>query len=227
MAELFNLQPEWLARRPALRSFLDQLRNDGKLPEPKDFKDWRNQIEVLEKSAETGTFQEDWRLPDGQVFRVIGRPHPKNSVAFLFEDISKAVAIEREYRVELEQMLNVFDALSSANVIFDTNGQAQFCNQAFADLWGQEETERLRGLSTTEMTRIWQDKCAPTPAWGDFRDFAADFGSRSHWTSVVQLLDGTPLWASFSPISGGQILCEFTTLEKTGAAALLRQKHSA
>ena len=49
---------------------------------------------------------------------------------------------------------------------------------------------RLGPLGTTEMTRLWQQKCEPTPVWGDFRDFAADFGDRSQWQAMVKMLDG-------------------------------------
>lgn len=213
LADLFELEPEWLARRPGLRTFLDHLRNDGKLPEPKDFKDWRQQIEVLERSAESGNYQEDWHLPNGRVFRVSGRPHPKNAVAFLFEDISKTVAIERSYRTELEHMYNTFDALTSAIMIFDANGQVAFSNQAFADIWGEDAATSLSAPNTTDMTRLWQQRCEPSPVWGDFRDFAADYGERSNWQAVVKILDGPFLTVNFAPIPGGRILCEFVEIE--------------
>ncbi len=213
LADLFELEPEWLARRPGLRTFLDHLRNDGKLPEPKDFKDWRQQIEVLERSAESGNYQEDWHLPNGRVFRVSGRPHPKNAVAFLFEDISKTVAIERSYRTELEHMYNTFDALTSAIMIFDANGQVAFSNQAFADIWGEDAATSLSAPNTTDMTRLWQQRCEPSPVWGDFRDFAADYGERSNWQAVVKILVGPFLTVNFAPIPGGRILCEFVEIE--------------
>lgn len=220
LAELFDLEPEWLARRPGLRSFLDHLRNDGKLPEPKDFKDWRRQIEVLERSAESGNYQEDWYLPNGRIFRVSGRPHPRNAVAFLFEDISKTVAVERAYRSELEHMFNTFDNLTSAVVIFDANGQVAFSNQAFAHIWGEDAATSLNTPDTTEMTRLWQHKCEPTPVWGDFRDFAGDFGERSQWQAVVKMLDGPFLSVTFAPIPGGRILCEFVEVETPPSSLL-------
>ena len=58
IAELFELEPEWLARRPSLRAVLDYLRNDGTLPEPKDFTDLRRQAEVLGRTADTGNCHE-------------------------------------------------------------------------------------------------------------------------------------------------------------------------
>lgn len=227
LAELFELEPEWLARRPSLRAFLDHLRNDGKLPEPKDFKDWRRQIEVLERSAESGNYQQDWHLPNGRVFRVSGRPHPKNAVAFLFEDISRTVAIERAYRTELEHMHNTFDTLTSAIIIFDANGQVAFSNQAFADIWGEDAAASLSTPGTTDMTRLWQSRCEPSPVWGDFRDFAADFGERSNWQAVVKMLDGPFLTVNFAPIPGGRILCEFVEIEAPSGSLLPQVKQMA
>lgn len=227
LADLFELDPGWLARRPGLRAFLDHLRNDGKLPEPKDFKDWRRQIEVLERCAESGNYQEDWNLPNGRVFRVSGRPHPKNAVAFLFEDISKTVAIERAYRAELEHMYNTFDNLTPAIMIFDANGQVAFSNQAFADIWGEDAAASLSAPSTTDMTRLWQQRCEPSPVWGDFRDFAADYGERSHWHAVVKLLDGPFLTVNFAPIPGGRILCEFVEIEAPPGSLMPQVKQMA
>ena len=227
LAEQFRLSPEWLARRPTLRLFLDRLRNDGMLPEPKNFKSWRAQIEFLERTAESGGYQEDWHLPTGQVFRVNARPHPRNSVAFLFEDISNTVAVEREYRAELGNMHNALDALGVAVAIFDSTGQMTFANHAFAEMWDFDAAGRLAPVDAMEITRLWQSRCDPTPVWGDFRDFAVEFGDRSEWSATVKLKDGPFLNASFVPLSGGQILCEFTPFQPAAEFAAPASKQIA
>ena len=61
------------------------------MPEPKDYRSWRQQMSDLEAAAQNGTYEETWALPTGQTYRVTGRPHPDGAVALLFEDISAEV----------------------------------------------------------------------------------------------------------------------------------------
>jgi PAS domain-containing protein len=210
LSELLALPPEWLARRPGLGTFLDRLHNDGKLPEPKDFNHWRSKIVELEKTSFTPGYQEDWHLPDGRVYRVTGRPHPQGAVALLFEDISSAILVEREYRAEIEHFQATFDTLHSAIAIFDSTGLLSFANSAFDLLWGKEISTLVTPMNTTEISRFWQKKCDPSPIWGDFRDFAGTTEERSQWTAVARLKTGQVLDISFSPLAGGKLLCEFT-----------------
>ena len=92
----------WLAGRPCLRDFLERLRETRQMPEQKDFASWRRKLSELEEGARDGTYEENWQLPSGKIFRVTGRPHPQGALAFLFEDISTAIMLERKYRSELE-----------------------------------------------------------------------------------------------------------------------------
>ena len=102
LTDLVKIDAVWLAGRPSLRDFLERLRETRQMPEQKDFAAWRRKLGELEEGARDGTYEENWVLPSGKIFRVTGRPHPQGALAFLFEDISTAIQLERKYRSELE-----------------------------------------------------------------------------------------------------------------------------
>jgi PAS domain-containing protein len=60
LTDLTRLQPLFLSRRPTLFDFLDQLREARRMPEPKDYRDWKRKITDMEQSSSNGTHIETW-----------------------------------------------------------------------------------------------------------------------------------------------------------------------
>ena len=114
------------------------------MPEQKDFASWRRKLAELEEGAREGTYEENWQLPSGKIFRVTGRPHPQGALAFLFEDISTAIMLERKYRSELELTQATLDRMSEAVAVFDASGMLVFVNSAFETLWGLDPMAAAR-----------------------------------------------------------------------------------
>ena len=56
----------------------------------------------------------------------------------------------------------------------------------------------------------WQDACAPSPIWGDIRDFVLSLGDRAAWEAPLLLRDGRPLMCKVSPMTGGATLLRFS-----------------
>ncbi|NOX73401.1 MAG: hypothetical protein GXP03_07195 [Alphaproteobacteria bacterium] len=210
LADLTTLDPAWLTARPSLTAFLDRLRENRHVPEPKNYKSWRERIEALEQAAEDGTYEENWPLPTGQTYRVTGRPHPEGAVAFLFEDITSAISLQREFRSELELAHSVLDSQDKAVAVFAAHGDLVMSNDGFADLWGIDPREMLARLGVSEATKIWRDQCEPGPVWDDLLAFAAKPGDRVNWQGQVRLKTGQGLLLEVKPLTHGAFLCEFT-----------------
>ncbi len=209
LSDLLGIPVDWLIRRPRLRDFLDRMRNDGALPEPKDFKSLRQQLVNLENGSVGGTYNAEWTLPTGQIYRVIGRPHLKGGLALLFEDISKAVLLERRFRRDLDQLYSAFDMLEQGVAIFSRSGNLVFTNRVFREVWGSSIGSNQPDVSAQDFSRVLQKKCAPSPVWGDFREFIQNQEERSLWQASASMLTGEQVDMTFSPIAGGQVLCEF------------------
>ena len=209
LLDLTNLPTDFLTSRPSMVSFLDHLRENRVMPEPRDYRTWRAAIAELEAAAADGTYSETWSLPDGQTYHVTGRPHPDGAVALLFEDISAEMSLTRRFRTELEQSQAVLDAVTDAVALFSPAGQLVLMNDAYRTLWQTDKDDALGLVDLTEATRRWHALSAPTPVWGDFRDFAQMPQDREEWTATAQLLDGRSVHCRFVPQKAGATMAIF------------------
>ena len=219
LSDILGLAPEFLIAHPTLAQVLDRLRERQRMPGPKDYKGWRTQIHAREAAAADGRYCETWPLPDGRMIRVTGRPHPGGAVAFLFEDISAEITSTRRYRADLEIVQAVIDGLDEAIAVFSPAARLIFANRAYAALWDLPAGAAPGGESIVDATRRWQERCAPTPVWGDARDFAAAIGERSNWTAEARLSDGRQLSCRFETLPGGATLAAFLP-QRAAATAL-------
>ncbi len=218
LSDLTALEPDWLTARPTLPAFLDRLRENRHLPEPKDYKSWRDRISALEKAAEDGTYEEHWPLPSGQTYKVTGRPHPEGAVAFLFEDITSSITLRRHLRSELELGQSVIDSLNDAIAVFSTSGDLVLSNDAFVEIWGTDPREIPAGMTVEESIALWQDACQPNPIWKDLKIYCGNPQGRVKSQSRVTLKTGKTLLLRFEPVARGAILCRFSLDERTVAS---------
>lgn len=212
LIDLTVLPTGFLIAKPTLSAFLDKLREARMIPEPKDYKSWRQQMSDLVAAAQNGTYEETWSLPTGQTYRVTGRPHPDGAVALLFEDISAEISLTRRFRAEIETGQAALDALPQAVAVFTTGGVLSISNRAYADLWGSDPSTSLSEITITDAARGWQDKCAPSPVWDQLRAFVARPGPREVWNARIALNDGRALSCRVTPLARGATLVSFSPL---------------
>lgn len=209
LTDLTKLPFGFLSGRPTLYSLLDRLRENQMMPEPKDYKSWRQQMTALEEAATDGTYEELWTLSSGQTYRVIGRPHADGAVALLFEDISAEISLTRNFRQELEVGQAVLDGLKDAVVVFSSTGMITVSNSAYTDLWGVDPSTAFGEMGIADAIRLWRDVCDPTPLWDEMRVFVGDQNERSEWVGRATLDTGQNLACQISPLAGGATMVTF------------------
>lgn len=209
LVDMTGLAPDALAARPTLVGFLDRLRERRIIPEPKDYGSWRRRMVELEAAAVEGNYAETWSLPGGQTYRVTGQPHPDGAVIFLFEDITAEISLTRRFRAELEMGQAVIDCLEDAVAVFSADGILAMTNAAYVALWGHDPDTRSLRMSVAEATAVWLARSAPSPVWGDFRDFAHQGRNRVEWSADIALRDGRSFVCRFAPIASGGTLARF------------------
>lgn len=219
VGDLTSLPIDFLTSRPTLVGFLDQLREKRVMPEPRDYRAWRQSITDLESAAMNGTYSETWSLADGQTYRVTGRPHPDGAMALLFEDISAEMSLTRRFRAQLEQSQSIIDSLDEAVAVFSASGELTFSNAAYKDLWDEPAGAANARSSVVEATRRWHELTVPSPIWGDFRDFAFQVAERNEWTAEVTMRDGRTLTCRFVPQKAGASLAIFQPHEAPAKTA--------
>ncbi len=213
LSDLTTLSPEFLSARPSLAAFLDRLRAKRMIPEPRDYKSWRDRISALETAAASGLHEETWTLPSGQTWRVTGRPHPDGAVAFLIEDISAEITLTRRFRAELEVGQAVVDSLDEAIAVFSPAGILVMSNDAYARLWGVDPSRSLAQIGIVDAMRFWQSRSLPAPIWSEAREFVATRGARSAQTGAARLTDGRLIDCRLAALPGGATLIGFRIVE--------------
>lgn len=210
LVDLTGLPAEQLSAHPTLHSFLDALRERQRIPEPKDYKSWRLQIAQLEAAAADGTYAQNWHLPNGQTYRVTGRPHPDGAVAYLFEDISSEVSLNRSFRSEIETGQAVLDNLDEAIAVFSANGILTVANKAYSRLWQVDHANRQAETSLTEAMEHWAAGCdSPDKALSDLGRLLAEGGGRRTGSRAMRLNDSRRILCTVSPLTGGVTMITF------------------
>ncbi|WP_157057342.1 PAS-domain containing protein [Loktanella sp. 3ANDIMAR09] len=207
--DMFGLPIQFVTVRPTLESVLDRLREMRKLPEPKDYPGWREQFAALDAVATDGAYSDRWDLPDGQVFRVTGRPHPDGAIAILFEDISAEVSLTRRFRVEIETGQAVLDTLSDAIAVFSDASTLVMTNSAYTQMWGDHDTGSFDLQDLRTALRLWKSHSAPTDFWRKVEKFGQLGQRREVVTDDIILVNGRRLRCEAHPIPAGMTMVKF------------------
>lgn len=214
LIDLTGLSASFLTARPTLFDFLDKLREARMVPEPKDYRSWRQQMSNLETAAATGRHVETWSLPGGQTYRVTGRPHPDGAVAFLFEDITSEVSLTRKFRAELNLGSDVLNGIDDAVAVFGTGGQFLLCNRAYNQLWGKKSSS----LRTALMH--WRENIDAGPGFGVLENRLTHSDSENRRdTGAMAAPDGRMMSWTVTSLAGGRQLVRFRQQDSLDLAA--------
>ncbi|MCE5974082.1 PAS-domain containing protein [Sinirhodobacter sp. WL0062] len=209
LLDLTHLTPQFLSARPTLFAFLDRLREARMMPEPRDYASWRQQMSALEQASAAGYHTETWSLPNGQTYRVTGRPHPDGAVAFLFEDITSEIGLTRRFRAELEMGQEALDLMPDALAVFLPSGELVLSNTAYGALWGVEPETTLGILTLQDSLGQWRAQCEIEGLSTALRNRAAQGGRGEAVEGTAQMHGGQSLRWRVAPMSGGATLVSF------------------
>lgn len=166
LVDLTFLPAVFLSGRPSLHQFFDRLRDHKVLPEPKNYNDWRTQIDSMIASASDGLYLEDWYLPAGLTYRVTGRPHPDGAIAFLLEDISDEITLTRRFRSQLDLHMSIFQTLDTAIAVLGPNNLLVMCNSTCSDLLSIDPGNCFSEMSASDFFSACQQKLPDDMIWG-------------------------------------------------------------
>ena len=131
---LFAFRDQWLSEKPEFARVLDRMRENGKLPEVRDFPAWRGEREDWFRSTEPS--EENWLLPDGTHLRVLAQPVPDGGLLLIFEDRTEQAQLASARDILLRVRTATFDNLFEAIAVFAADGRLSIWNRLFAETWG-------------------------------------------------------------------------------------------
>jgi hypothetical protein len=133
-ADLWGLEPAWLAERPTHGEVLDRLRQRRRLPETVDYAKWK--AAELDRYEETSSGPDDlWSLPEGRTLKVGRQPHPMGGVVLLFSDITGELRLKAQYNAQIQVQQATLDKLNDAVAVFGSDGRLRLHNEAFERFW--------------------------------------------------------------------------------------------
>ena len=209
LIDLTNLPAEFLSARPTMESFFDRLRENRRMPEPKNYRNWRQEIAEVIAAASDGRYQETWSLESGQTYKVRGRPHPDGATAFLIEDISAEVSLTRNFRAELELAQCLLDTVDDGLAVFSQSGILTFCNVNYQELWNLDTESSFVDFTIRDSITAWKERSTPNPLWQDIEDFVLSYGDRRSFDIPVQPKGRAPMACQVVPIISGATLIRF------------------
>ncbi|MDT1062782.1 PAS-domain containing protein [Paracoccus sp. CPCC 101403] len=204
LIDLTGLAIGFLTARPTLYAFLDRLREARMVPEPKDYRSWRQRMNTLEIASASGRHVETWSLPGGQTYRVTGRPHPDGALAFLFEDITSEISLTRKFRADISLGAEVLDGLDDAVAVFAANGDLLLSNRGYVELWGGAARAGVE-----DQVARWSASCGESPGLNTLcQSVRAPSSAGPLRGALVGPAGGLLAWC-LRPLSGGRVMLSF------------------
>jgi PAS domain-containing protein len=226
LVQMWQVEPAWLARRPSLREIIDELRSTRRLPELQDYHAWRAQLLSLFDNTEAADYEELWHLADGSNIRVLARPHPHGSLAFIFDDVTERMRLEQRYRHSIDLRRATLDRLTEGIAVFGANGLLQFVNQAFHGIWQTDSETVYAAMHARQLAALCEELTVEVETWQQIYGYITGDEERRSWTSRLTLRSGRVLIARISPLPDGSTMAVFADMTDSERVALVLQERN-
>ncbi|RKF19339.1 PAS domain-containing protein [Altericroceibacterium spongiae] len=207
--------------------FLDMARDKGRLPETRDFPQWRREMGTWFTS---GAPQEDaWTLNDGTHLRIIAQPMPDGGLVMIAEDQSEQLALSATRDTLLRTRTATFDSLFESLAVFAPDGRLQLWNRRFAAIWGlpeglMDDHPRIEAL----LEQIGSQLVRPAHGQAIGEAVRAATLDRRQRGGQVRLTDGRTLEFAGVPLPDGNgLLTILDVTDSRKAEDALRERNAA
>lgn len=214
---LFAFRDSWLTEKPEFARVVDRMRENSKIPEVRNFPEWRAERENWFLAANPS--EENWLLPDGTHLRVLAQPMPSGGLLMIFEDRTEQAQLASARDTLLRVRTATFDNLFESVAVFAGDSRLSIWNRRFADIWQLEEAAlaghpRLdellpllaRHLKKPSQIAVVAEILRMTTANREARKSRINFADgRIFQISTVPLPDGNALFTMFDMTDSIQI----------------------
>jgi signal transduction histidine kinase len=210
-AELWGLEPAWLAEQPSHSEVLDRLRQRRRLPETADYGKWKaGELGRYEQLA--GGPDEMWSLPDGRTLKVVRQPHPMGGLLLLYSDITDELKLTSQYNALIQVQQATLDKLSDAVTVFGSDGRLRLHNEAFARFWNVSPDQVEAAGDFEGVVELCIPKLHDRSFWAELKGRVADPDpqARAPTTGEVKTSDSRIVVYQSRPLPDGATLIAFT-----------------
>ncbi|MGE3867313.1 MAG: ATP-binding protein [Hyphomonadaceae bacterium] len=215
-AQMWGLDPAFLAERPTHAALLDHLKERRKLPAHSNYAEWRaGELALYQEIADLP--EALWVLPEGRTLRVARQRHPLGGLLLIFSDRTDEITLKSQYAALLQVQRAALDRLHEGVAVFGLDGRLKLSNAAFADMWklGAETAEGEIGFDRLV------ELCAPLfhdrAAWMQIKARITDPSpaARQEFRGEMSRSDGVLLSFLTRPLPDGATLVAFLDVTAT------------
>ena len=210
-AELWGLEPAWLAETPTHSEILDRLRQRRRLPETADYAKWK--AAELDRYEQLAASPDDmWSLPDGRTLRVVRQPHPMGGLLLLFSDITGELKLKAQYNALIQVQQATLDKLNDAVAVFGSDGRLRLHNEAFSRFWQISPQELETAGDFEGVVELCIPKLHDQNLWRELKGRVGDPdpGARAPMSGEVKTSDSRIVAYQSRPLPDGATLIAFT-----------------
>ena len=207
-AELWQLEPAWLETQPSNAEILDKLREERRLPEQANYRDWKARQLAAFSQAETA--EDWWYLPDGQTIRVTGEQHPLGGVAYLFENVTERLELESRYNELTSVQGETLNNLNEGLALFGSDGRLKLFNPPFAQFWKIDAAALEREPHVDEVVAWCRELLPLDAAWDKLKIAITSLQSeRTASKDRIARPDGMVFDSAIVPLPDGNTLLTY------------------
>lgn len=133
---VFSLPPGVVNERTTFEQMLMVARENGRIPEVRDFPAWRKELAEWFQMDEPEEVA--WPLPDSTHLRLVAQPLPDGGLVLIAEDQTEQLALSATRDTLLRTRTATFDSLFEALAVFAPDGHLELWNRGFPLAWGLE-----------------------------------------------------------------------------------------
>ena len=223
---LWNLDASYLDQGPTDSAVLDALRAARKLPEERDFRQWKAQLHTAYSAVEAQ--EQTWHLPDGRTLRVVTTPNPDGGVTYLFNDVTERLDLERRFEELIRVQGETLDNLAEGVAVFASDGRIRLYNSAFARMWrlSPQALEARPHIET--LTALCRPLHGDDAIWQALRQVVTAIDSREAIAGRLERRDGSVVDCRTVPLPDGATLVTFHDVtDSVNVERALRERNEA
>jgi signal transduction histidine kinase len=223
---LFDLSPALLDQTPTDSAVLDALRTARKLPEEKDYRQWK--LELYEAYRSLEPKEHMWHLPDGRTLRVVTTPNPEGGVTYLYDDVTASLDMHRRYDALIKVQSETLDHLAEAVAVFGSDGNVRLHNQAFQRMWKLAPEALNVHPHIKDVTAWCQALHDDNNVWRSLRGAITSIDGREPMVARIERRDGMMIDMTTMPLPDGATLVTFQDVSDTvNVERALRERNEA
>ena len=227
-AIMAQIDPEWLTESPEFDRVLERMRENDRLPETRDFPQWKAERRDWFTSADE-LIEENWILANGDHLRIVGQPLPDGGLRLIFEDRTEQVRLASARDTLLRVRTATFDNLFEVISVFASDGRLYLWNRRFSEVWNLDEEWLGEHPRVDELVPALAKQLVNPTSAAQVREMVRSTTSgRRSGTGRVAMTDGRQFEFAAVPLPDGNAL--FTMIDVTDSSrieAALRERAAA